>query len=219
LVSQHKNIYVFRRTIDINLLRNSITLIDGYLTNYFDDPAPYRQKIRAGALGPQLAKEWKRIERALMKIATTVRRIPALRSIVKLCTFLKMLALIFMVSGTTLAISASFQMGAAYFYYLSVFFLTFSGISTIWHNFLQRKMSVKIAEYFEEHKTKYQFTRRYLRDVVQKLIFSMGHYLKTEGKDPEKYPLSLYNRDYKGIKIVKETGLFRSKYKVVVVTS
>jgi len=219
LVTEHKEIYVFTRDIDVNLLRNSITLIDGYLTNYFDDPAPYRHKIRAGALGPQLAKEWKRIERALMKIATSVRRIPALRSIVKLCTFLKILALMFMVSGTTLAISASFQVGEAYFYYLSLFFLTFSGISTIWHNFLQRKMSVKITEYFEEHKSKYQFTRRYLKGIVQKLIFSMGHYLKTRGEDPEKYPLSLYNKDYAGIKVVKETGLFRSRYKVIVATS
>jgi len=44
----------------------------------------------------------------------------------------------------------------------------------------------------------------------------MAHYMKVDGKDPEKYPLSLYNANYKGIKIIKKPGLLRNKYKVIV---
>jgi hypothetical protein len=216
LPGKYEDIYTFRKNVDINLLRNLITLIDGYLINYFDDPLPFGQKLKSGALGPELSKEWKRIERSLMKIAVTMRKMPELKSIVRLCTTLKMLTLVFMVSGTTLAISASFWVGATYFYYLSTIFITFSAISTIWYKIFERKLSVKIKKYFEEHKTKYEFTRNYLKNQVQKLIFSMAHHLKVKMENPEKYPLSLYNEDYKGIKIIKKSGWLRGKHKVVV---
>jgi len=217
LDNKYENAYVLRKNVDINLLRNLITLIDGYLINYFDDPAPFGQKVKAGALGPELSKEWKYVERSLMKIATTVRKIPELKPLVKLCTILKTLTLIFMVSGTMLAISGPFLTESPYPYYLSTFFLTFSAISTIWYNILERRLSVKIKEYFEKHKTKYGFTRNYLKNTVQKLIFSMAHHVTVKMVSPEKYPLSLYHEDYKGIRIIKKPGWLRGKYKVVVI--
>lgn len=208
--------YRMRKNVNLNLLRNLITLIDGYLANYLGDPEPFKRKIRAGALGPELAKEWKRIERSLMKIATTIRRIPAFKSLVKLHTFLKVLATMFMLSGSMLVISVSFFTGEIYLYYLSMLFLTFSAISTIWYSILERRLAIKIKEYFDEHQTKYRFTRQYLRNVVQRLIFTLAYYMKANGKDPEKYPLSLYNENYNGIKIIKKPGFLRSKYKVIV---
>lgn len=208
--------YRMGKNVNLNLLRNLITLIDGYLANYLGDPEPFRGKIKAGALGPELAKEWKRIERSLMKIATTVRRIPTFKSLIKLHTFLKVLATMFMLSGSMLAISAPFFTREISFYYISMLFLTFSAISTVWCSILERRIAVRIKEYFDEHQTKYKFIRQYLRNVVQRLIFSMAHYMKVDKKDPEKYPLSLYNDDYRGIKIIKKPGLFRSKHKVIV---
>jgi hypothetical protein len=210
------DIYVFRKDIDIDLLRNLITLIDGYLINYFDDFTLLEQKIKVGALGPELAKEWKYIGRSLMRIANTVKRIPGLVAIIKLCTIFRILALLFTMSGTGLIISTQFAGSPSYLYYMSILFLTFSAISITWYRILERKISTRIRDYFEKHQTKYGSTRGYLRSSVQKLIFSMANYLKVKRIDPEKYPLSLYNTDYEGVKIVRKRGLLRSKSKVIV---
>ncbi|KPV65034.1 MAG: hypothetical protein AOA65_0537 [Candidatus Bathyarchaeota archaeon BA1] len=44
--------------------------------NYFGDPAPFDKQIKAGRLGREVAAEWKEIQRALMRIGTTVKAIP-----------------------------------------------------------------------------------------------------------------------------------------------
>ncbi len=210
-----KDVYTFEKDINVDLLRDLIMLIDGYLVNYFSDFEPFEHKIKSGVLGSELAKEWKYIKRSLMRIATTVKRIPGLKSLVKLCTIFKVLTLLFTISGTSLIISAQFT-SQIYMYYLSMLFLTFSAISIVWNNILERKLSRRIGSYFEEHSAKYGTSRNYLRSIVQKLIFSMADYFKTKKIEPMKYPFSLYNEDYKGIKIIKKKGLFRSRSKVTV---
>ena len=215
--SRSRDYFYIKGEVNLKLLSNLITFIDGYLANYLDDPEPYRVKIRAGALGKEIAREWKSIEKSLLKIAYTVRRIPKVKFYLNLSLFTRITSIIFLIVAIVVAFTVIFTGHHTYYtIYLLALSLFLSSLTTIYTQVYIRKMNEEIERYFNQHSEKYRFIRENLRNFNQKLINSYRFYIAKRGLDPKKNSLALYNTFYSGIEIMKKPGLLSKKYKVIV---
>jgi len=219
LASKHGHeVKCFRigKEIDVTLLKNLIILIDGYQVNYFGDPAPFEKPIRAGKLGREISVEWKMIQRSLMRIATTVKAIPRIGSLLIIQSLMRSLSIAVSMGAILLPLIGTppaFLESPLLFTFMLI--LIASGM-LVTSKFAGREVAKRIEAYFHEHKQKYRFVRQYLKQTAQKLLYTLSHYLKTTGEKPSDHVMKLYRADYDGIKILKKPKWFRRRYVVVV---
>ena len=213
-----KNYYKIDGEIDLKLLRNLILFLDGYLSNYFDDPEPFKNKIKGGKLGREIGREWRDIEKSLTKIASTVRKMPKVGLYVKLTSIMRGLSLIFLVLASATAFMLATSAQTTSILYLFATSLSISSLAAVYSLIYNRKMNLEIERYFDEHEEKYRFIREKIRNITQKLIYTYSYYLKKNKLTPSKNTLTLYSIDYSGIRVIKHPNIFRKKYEVTVVT-
>ncbi len=216
--SEKKKLYYdLGKNPSIKLLSGLISLIDGYLAYFFDDPDPFDQPIRKGAIGKEFANEWKTIYKTLYKMAYTLKRLPEIKKYVFAQGALRSFSLPLTLMGAIFAIYSMFP-GVP----INPLFLLISGFALacigafflIMSWYMGKKVAETIDKYFKDHREKYSIKRTYLRDVVQKLLYSLAFYLKNNDFDLDKYKFKLFNSFYKGIIVLKKPGLFRKKYVV-----
>ncbi|RLI11866.1 hypothetical protein DRO33_03385 [Candidatus Bathyarchaeota archaeon] len=212
---KEKDYFDLGREPDLLVLKALIELIDGYRVNYFGDPRPFSERIRDNALGREVKSEWKTIYRALMKIATTVERIPEVRSYISLQSALRFLSIMLTLIGLSIPL-INMVRGVPTSIWIPFSLATCGACMLVASWAVGRNMALAIEDYFREHKEKYKFVRAYLARVNQKLINSLRRQLEATGEDPDRYRLKLFNTDYKGIKVVKKPSLFRKRYIVSV---
>ena len=200
---------------NMSVLKGLISLIDGYLAYFFDDPDPFDYAIKRGALGKEFANEWREIYRTLYKIAYTLKRIPEIRKYVVAQGTLRSLSLPLSLTGGLLAI---FSIFASEPFNPLLMLIAGSLVATAGAGALilswiaGKRVAETIDKYFKEHKEKYKFKRTYLKKVVQKLLYSLAYYLKKEGTDLENFKFKMFNSFYEGIIVLKKPKLFRKKY-------
>ncbi len=216
-MASSKKIYKLGDNPNLKLLANLITFLDGYLAYYFEDPEPFRIKIRAGELGGDVSREWRSIEKPLLKMAYTVRRIPKVGLYLRLTSIMHILSFIFLIATVVVAILMSMGYMSTYIIYLFAISISISSMATIYSMIYRRRMNLEIDKFFREHTEKYRFLRAKIKEFTQNLIYTYGYYLRKQGLDPHKKTLSLYNTDYNSIKVVKKPGLLSKKYTVEVV--
>ena len=168
---REKLFYDLGKKPHLDSIKSVILFLDGYLAWFFDDPKPYSQAIRQGALGKEFAAEWRRIEKTLYKIAYNVRLIPEVRKHIALqglfrafSLILTVLALGLVFAGPRLKIPYS-SIISIILVFVGAFFLILS-----WNE--GRKFAVAIDRYYAAHPEKFKLKREYLKSVVQKLIYS-----------------------------------------------
>ena len=212
-----RKIYKLGDNPNLKLVANLITFLDGYLAYYFDDPEPFRVKIRAGELGSDVSREWRSIERPLLKMAYTVRRIPKVGLYLRLASIMHILSFVFLIATVVVAILMSMGYMSIHTIYLFATSISISSMATIYSMIYRRRMNLEIDKFFKEHTEKYKFLRARIKKFTQNLIYTYGYYLRKQGLDPHKKTLSLYNTDYNGIRVVKRSGLLNKKYTVEVI--
>ena len=192
-----------------------ITIIDGYRVNYFDDLNQLDKPIKDGELGSEIASEWKRIRRSMMKIATTIKFIPQATKYIKLQSLLRLIAMMLLVSGLLVIIMTQFSPLTGNVTVTFVFSFM-AACALIASRFAGKEVAKSIDAYFKEHYKKYGFIREQLKNEVQKLIYTLAIYIKRTGEKSEDHPIKLYNADYKGIEILKHPWLLRKHYIAIV---
>jgi len=204
------------KDIDTTLLKNLIVLIDGYLINYFGDPAPFERPIKAGKLGSEISAEWKEIHRSLMKIATTVKVIPRIGSLLTIQSMLRSASLAVSIGAVLLSLTGAFPTYLENPLLFLFMLMLIASVMIVASRFAGREVAKRIEAYFEEHKQKYGFVRQYLKQTAQKLLYTLSSYLKTSGEDPSEHTIKLYEANYDGIKVLKKPKWFRKQYVVIV---
>lgn len=74
----------------------------------------------------------------------------------------------------------------------------------------------KMKEFYYTHMKEYEKNEQRLQKACQQLIDRMGEALTQKRKDGKKYTFSVYQKDYKGITIVKNPSWLRDFYVVAV---
>jgi len=198
---------------NLKFLGSLILLIDGYLAYFFDDPEPFNHYIKRGALGSELQKDWKEVYKILYKMAYTLKTIPTLRTYVVMQGALRSFSLPLTLTGTILAISSIFfKESYTLMVAVAIFLAVLGMIALVGSWYMGKKFADTITDYFTSHDKKFELKRIFLRNVVQKLLFSFAYYLKKDGTDLKRYKFKLFNAFYKGIKVVKKPKFFRKKY-------
>ena len=202
------------REVDTTLLKNLITLIDGYRVNYLGDPKPFDKPIRAGKLGREISAEWKKIQRSLMRIATTVKTIPRLGRLLVIQSMLRSMSIAVSSGALLLPLTGASPIIPENPFLLIFALLLIAAVMLVLSKLAGRKVDREIEAYFDEHRHKYKFVRRYLRQTTQRLIYTLSHHLKASRKDPSDHTMKLYRTDYDGIRVLKKPGWFRKRYVV-----
>lgn len=95
----------------------------------------------------------------------------------------------------------------------------FIGIGLVYSMFFLNWYSLKqIYKYYDEHADELSSRTKKLKDVAQILINIMREELVKNGISPTKYPLRLYNIDYKGIEVISKPTFYRKTYLCIVST-
>jgi hypothetical protein len=74
----------------------------------------------------------------------------------------------------------------------------------------------KLKVFYYTHQKEYSKQEERLQKAAQDLIFKMGKLLIEKGEPGKKYSFSMYQKDYKGIKILKKPGVLRDYYTIAV---
>ncbi|MBU7025170.1 MAG: hypothetical protein HXS40_13495 [Theionarchaea archaeon] len=74
----------------------------------------------------------------------------------------------------------------------------------------------RMKMFYSTHQKEYRKNEERLQKVAQDLIYKMGALLIEKGEPPERYKFSVYQKDYKNIKIVRSPGILRDFYVITV---
>ncbi|MFX0201405.1 MAG: hypothetical protein ACFFCW_35260 [Candidatus Hodarchaeota archaeon] len=212
-IQNEKSYYDLGKSPHIDSVAKLVGLLDGYLAYFFDDPDPYDKWIKQGALGRAFATEWKKNETysTLYKIANSIKEIPGLQKYVSIQGALRSLSLVFTIFASTMVMASLFL--EIPLVLLGAFAIASIGSITLIGSWIAgKKVADNIDNYFKAHQEKYKFKKASLRNMAQKLIFSLAYYLQKKEIKLESYKFKLFNANYKGLRVLKKPKLFRKRY-------
>jgi len=95
----------------------------------------------------------------------------------------------------------------------------FIGVGLVYSMLFLNWYSLKqIYKYYDEHADELSGRTKKLKDAAQILINIMREELIKNGISPTKYPLRLYNVDYKDIEVISKPTFYRKTYLCIVST-
>lgn len=172
-----------------------------------------------------LEREWKKIRHDVEKIVYLPLTIQGLPTLIRLAMISKLIIPISLIL-TVLAIAPKmhrflpiplppiFGQDIVLIFFMILSIVTANGF--IITDFIIRR---KIVKYEKEHKQKFSKGRERIKDVTQRLILELVEKLKRRGGDPADYKMKFFFKDYRGIKVIKESRgrIFKKKYFVYTV--
>ncbi len=172
-----------------------------------------------------LEREWKKIKHDVEKIVYLPLTILGIPTLIRLAMMLKLIipvSLIFTVLAIAPKMHRFLPIPLPPIFGQDIVFILFMILSIVTANgfiitdFVIRR---KIAKYEEKHKQKFSKRRKRVKDVTQRLILELVEKLKRRGGDPADYKMKFFFKDYKGIKVIKESRgkIFKKKYPVYTV--
>lgn len=186
-----------------------ITVLDGYVANYFEDFTRLDQSIKEGKAGSKFGRQWKETRFILSKMSESLKLIPKVGAFSRLQVIARSVGVALMGGG--LVIFVAFPLLGSPLSYLGVGAL-YSGmvfLAISW--FSGWKTAKQIDNYFMTHAQKYRFGRLYIRERVQELLFALREHMRKAGMRENQVRIQLYNSDYKGIRTAKK-GRFSKRY-------
>jgi hypothetical protein len=184
------------------------TTVDAYRNFIFSKLDSFDKEISARKYGTDVLAAWRETYASLQRIEAAGRSIPGIETIWKIRSgsLVGGMALIFLA-----LISITMQFSAWIFYasfYLALITLAvFGGVSYL--------SSRRIDSYIRKHTAQHASDMDRIKNFVQRLLNSLSRYFRASKIDPAKHPFSLYNEDYKSIRIERRSG-FRRTYQVII---
>lgn len=209
---------IFRKDEELENLAWLISVIDSYRVGMGVDMEKLREKMR-GLKGSLRVENWSQVYKD-MKIITDLpfQKEPRIKTYMNIFVFLRYLVKQgFLIIGVILiifllALRLPFNLtytDLQYFLYI-IIFVAWCVVAV--RAFVRDKMKV----FYYRYRDDYRKNEERLQKAAQDLIYKMGKTLTEKGENPKKYTFSLYQKDYKGIIIVKNAGLLRDFYTAAV---
>jgi uncharacterized protein YlbG (UPF0298 family) len=189
-------------------LLNLAVTVDAYRKFIFSNLRQLDADISARKYGTDILVAWKETHASLQRLEARGQSVSGLQTTWKLRSaslvvgmILVMLALV----AVTQRMSAWVFYGS--FYLALIFLAVFGGLSYL--------SSRRTNSYIHQHSIDHSLDMLRAKDFVQKILNSLSRYFSETKTDPTKHPFSLYNTDYKRIRVEKGPSL-RQTYEVVI---
>ncbi len=209
--------FIFRKDEELETLAWLISVIDSYRVGMGVDMEGLREKIRS-LRGPLRVKNWPQIYKDMEAITDLpLQKEPNIKFYMNLFVFLRFLVKqSFLIVGVILFI---FLLTARLPFITTeqLKYILYGIIGVAWLVVVVRWVARdKLRMFYSSHRKDYRKNEERLQKAAQDLINKMGKALTEKEDDPRKYAFSVYQKDYKGIKIVKDAGMLRDFYTVTV---
>jgi len=162
-----------------------------------------------------LRKDWKLIRHDIEKIVYLPINIEGLPTMIRIVTYLKIIlpiTMIFMILSVSHPLTGHAMIPIPKF---SPFIGIIPPLIVIsMFILLDRKIRKRVMRYEVEHKEKLRRSRKRIKSLIDKLISMLLEELEKCNRNPNQYSMSLFYKDYKNIKIIKESKgkIFKRKY-------
>ncbi len=97
-----------------------------------------------------------------------------------------------------------------YTIYLCIMFFVLASVNIAY--IIKVYISQRISRIYMKHADELELRGGVLKKAIEHLIVRLRDEIRKLGIDPTTYKLSLRNPDYRGLRVVKKPGLFRSRY-------
>jgi len=209
--------FIFRTDEELENLAWLISVIDSYRVGMGVDMEALRDRIRK-LRGPLRMKNWPQVYNDMKFIADLpLQKEPGIKFYMSLFVFLRFLVKqAFLIVGIILFIfllssRMPFISPGQLKYFL------YAIIAGAWLVVVVRWVARdKMRMFYYHHQKDYKKNEERLQKAAQNLIDKMGKVLTEKGDNPKKYTFSVYQKDYKGIKVVKGASMLRDFYTVTV---
>ncbi len=209
--------FIFRKDEELENLAWLISVADSYRVGMGVDMEGLRDRMRK-LRGPLRVENWSQIYKDMKEITDLpYQKEPQIKKYVNIFVFLRYLVkqaflivgVLFFIFLLTMRLPLITYETLQYFLY-AILFVAW------WVVFIRWYVRDKMKTFYYRHMNDYRKNEERLQMAAQDLIDKMGHALTEKGDDPKKYVFNVYQKDYKGLKIVKEPSWLRDFYVVAV---
>jgi len=191
----------------LELFRYLIEVLDGVSVFRRASPEDIEDAFKS-LKSATLTEEWKKIRHYVRKIAYLPLEVPGVPELMRLGAYIRIflpLTMIFAIIGLGHSLRPKLLPAPPFVATperLAIFFCI-SGLLAVSLIVIDYKIRRKVIAYERAHRAKLGKGRAAVKKAVQKLIFAFARELRKHKVDPEKYKLTLFHRDYDGVKIIK----------------
>ena len=189
------------------LLNLAIT-VDAYRKFIFSNLRQFNSDISARKYGTDILVAWKETHASLQRLEAAGRSVHGLERAWKVRSASLVVGMILVMLAL---VAITQRMSAWVFYgsfYLALIMLAlFGGLSYL--------SSRRASSYIHGHNIEHSPDMVRVKDFVQQILNSLAHYFKESRTDPAKHRFSLYNIDYKRIRVENGPSLRRT-YDVII---
>jgi hypothetical protein len=209
--------FIFAKDEELEDLSWLISVIDSYRVGMGVEMEGLREKIRR-LQGPLRVENWSQIYKDMQAIADLpLQKEPKIRFYMTIFVFMRFLVKqAFLIVGIILFI---FLLTSRMPFISSgqLVYLLYAILGIAWLVVTVRGIArYRLKMFFYQHKKDYKKNEERLQKAAQNLIDKMGRALKEREENPKKYSFSIYQKDYKGIKVIKDVSWLRDFYTVTV---
>lgn len=200
--------FVLGPNANVSELSNLAVTVDAYRNFIFGKLDSFDKEISANKYGRDILTAWKETYASLKRIEAAGRSIEGLETIWKVRSgslVAAMILVLLAMVAITVGLSGWIFYGA---FYAALIMLSLSGA-------MSYLSSRRMNSYQRLHAAEHSADMAHIKDFVQQLLNSLSRQFRVSKINPAKYPLGLYNADYKGIRIEKSPG-FRRTYEVLI---
>ncbi len=209
--------FIFKKDEELENLAWLISVIDSYRVGMGVDIEPLRERIRS-LRGSLRVENWPQVYKDMKTIADLpLKKEPGIKLYMNVFVFLRFLIKqAFLIIGVIIFIFLLTTrmpfIDVAHLPYL-VYAILAGAFAVVTVRGVAR---YKLRTFYYTYRNDYRKHEERLQKAAQDLIYKMGKALTERGDDPRKYAFDVYQKDYKGIKIVKDVSMLRDFYVVSV---
>jgi hypothetical protein len=209
-----------KRSLDPKQLSTLVSLLDGYAALSVSDPTKIKKIAKSySEADPEIKSAWREISKdvddisvlpsASDDIVKMSRRLGILRPIMLFLPLI-VLTIYYVLLGSKIIT----HLGQYSAYAFLAIFIGAYILSFLVYFQMNKKLSLLVNTYYEQHMGEIARQRRHIKTVNQRLIDRLAQIVRSEDRDPAKYQFSLFHDDYANINVVSEDK--NSIYKVTV---
>jgi len=194
-----------------------ISVIDSYRVGMGVDMEGLREKVRS--LPPSLRVEnWTQVYKDMKEITDLpYEKEPGIKKWVNIFAFLRyLIKQAFLIIGVILFIFL-LTMRLPFITTAQLQYILYVIVAVIWIVVAVRAYTKdKLKMFYYRHQKDYKKNEERLQKSAQDLIYKMGKALSEKDANPKRYSFSVYQRDYKGITVLKKPGILKDYYVITV---
>jgi len=199
-------------------LASFISAIDGFRVGRCVELKNVDRMVRKIRL-TDTSRKWKSVRRDLEAIMNLPTSSPKVMFLMNLALLLRFLGLVSFMIVMLLAVVTSFRLisGVESSAFQSTFIsvLVFANVVLVIRYFVKER----VKTFFDQSADRFRGKSAHLRELNQELIGRLREGIKKSKGNAKDYKLTLFNKDYSGIKVLKKPSAWREHYVAIVSTN